>query len=399
MIILPDNIAKTIITVDALSANTIYLVYRSMNGNINLIVNHYGKSGARVAEFDQEMREISKLIRAVRRKYPEVTPVICGDFNVRAKSTRHSRLLNFMTKNDLVPSTNNKLYTWFPQGGQGNTKKPTQIDYIFTTKELKQIVQTDRISNILCESDHCMLKIRMKKGDEKRPKVNRFQDSYLDKGKNEEFVEQYIRKSASRICKQNLNDKRIPFQKIDHILQKSDHNPEKALFIISSNAIHQTQAREKQKRKKHKQEYQATLDKIEQLMKIQITADTNTDEIEEILADKSTLENNKNQIQLLRENQHSNKIKQNYIREADKGSAYHFARNCNKKMDTKIEMIRTEQGENIIDRNKIDNYVHEHFKEKFQTKRQHLDSLPNTSLDDITPKITELVIGGLFIIL
>ena len=71
MIILPGNIAKTIITVNALSVNTIYLVYRSMNGNINLIVNHYGKSGARVLEFDNEMREISKLIRAVRRKYPK----------------------------------------------------------------------------------------------------------------------------------------------------------------------------------------------------------------------------------------------------------------------------------------------------------------------------------------
>ena len=90
MIILPDNIAKTIITVDALSTNTIYLVYRSMNGNINLIVNHYGKSGARVTEFDQEMYQISKLIRAVRRKFPEVTPIVCGDFNVRAKSTQHS---------------------------------------------------------------------------------------------------------------------------------------------------------------------------------------------------------------------------------------------------------------------------------------------------------------------
>ena len=58
-------------------------------------------------------------------------------------------------------------------------------------------------------------------------------------------------------------------------------------------------------------------------------------------------------------------------------------------MDTEIEMIRTEQGVNIIDRTKIDNYVHEHFKEKFQTKRQHLNSLPEVSLNDNTPKITE----------
>ena len=103
------------------------------------------------------------------------------------------------------------------------------------------------------------------------------------------------------------------------------------------------------------------MDKIEVLMKIQITAETNTKEMEEILADKATLENNKNRIQLLMENQHSNKIEQNYIRVADKGTAYHFSRNCNKKMDTEIEMIRTEQGVNIIDRKKIDNYVHEHF--------------------------------------
>ena len=37
-------------------------------------------------------------------------------------------------------------------------------------------------------------------------------------------------------------------------------------------------------------------------MKIQITADTNTDEMQEILADKATLENNKNSIQYLMEN-------------------------------------------------------------------------------------------------
>ena len=171
----------------------------------------------------------------------------------------------------------------------------------------------------------------MKKGKDKRPKVNRFQDSYLDNGKKEEFIEQCIRKAASKICKQNLNDKTIPFHKIDHLLQKSEHNPEKALFIISSNTIQQTQAREKQTRKLFKQKYQATLDKIETLMKIQITAETNTKEMEDILADKATLENNKTRIQLLMENQHSNKIEQNYIREADKGTAYHFARNCTKK--------------------------------------------------------------------
>ena len=109
----------------------------------------------------------------------------------------------------------------------------------------------------------------------------------------------------------------------------------------------------------------------------------------DILTDKSTLENNKNNIQYLMENQHSNKIEHNYVRETDKGTSYHFSRNCNKKMDTEIEMIRTEQGESIINRNKIDNYVHEHFKDKFQTKRQHLDQLPDSALDDITPRITE----------
>ena len=84
MIILPDNSAKTIITVDTLSVNTMYMVYRSMNHIIDLIVNHYGKPGAKVPEFDKEMREISELVGSGRRKHPEVTPAISGDFKVQS---------------------------------------------------------------------------------------------------------------------------------------------------------------------------------------------------------------------------------------------------------------------------------------------------------------------------
>ena len=82
MIILPDNIA-----------NTMYIAYRSMNGNINLIVNHYVKSGAKVPEFDKQIGATSELVCSVRSKYTEVTPVICCDFNVQAKGTHYCRLL------------------------------------------------------------------------------------------------------------------------------------------------------------------------------------------------------------------------------------------------------------------------------------------------------------------
>ena len=67
-------------------------------------------------------------------------------------------------------------------------------------------------------------------------------------------------------------------------------------------------------------------------------------------SEMKALENNKNNIQHQMENQHSYKIEQNYIKEADKGTAYHFSRNCNNKMDTGIEMIRTEVGKNMIER-------------------------------------------------
>ena len=92
MIILP----KTIITVDALTFNTMYIVYRSVNGNINMIVNHYEKSGAKKEEFDYKMKSISKLIQSVKRIYPEFTP---GDFDVRAKGTRNNQLLDAMSDN------------------------------------------------------------------------------------------------------------------------------------------------------------------------------------------------------------------------------------------------------------------------------------------------------------
>ena len=61
-------------------------------------------------------------------------------------------------------------------------------------------------------------------------------------------------------------------------------------------------------------------------MAIQVTANTNTEEMQDILAHKAILENNKNNIQHLMENHNSHKIEQNYIREADKGTAYHFSK-------------------------------------------------------------------------
>ena len=69
MIILPEKSLKTIITVDASSRNTIYIVYKSMNGNINCVFSHYGKPGSKKDEFLLEMKQINQTIRAVRSKY------------------------------------------------------------------------------------------------------------------------------------------------------------------------------------------------------------------------------------------------------------------------------------------------------------------------------------------
>ena len=57
-------------------------------------------------------------------------------------------------------------------------------------------------------------------------------------------------------------------------------------------------------------------------------------------------------------------------------------------MDTEIEMIRTEEGKNMIERTEIENYMHKEFKKKFQTKREELNKLPNIELDDTAPEIT-----------
>ena len=53
------------------------------------------------------------------------------------------------------------------------------------------------------------------------------------------FFERCIQKAASKILRINRNDESIPFQKIDHLLQKSEENPEKVLHIISSYTIQQ----------------------------------------------------------------------------------------------------------------------------------------------------------------
>ena len=97
MIILPEKILKTIITVDAINRN-MYIVYKSMNGNINCVFSHYGKSGSKKDEFLLEMQQINQTIRAIRSKYNFATVAVCGDFNVRTTSTRYPLLLEHMEK-------------------------------------------------------------------------------------------------------------------------------------------------------------------------------------------------------------------------------------------------------------------------------------------------------------
>ena len=75
---------------------------------------------------------------------------------------------------------------------------------------------------------------------------------------------------------------------------------------------------------------------LETILAIQVT---NTDEMKDILADKTKLENDKNKIQDQMENQHSYKIEQNYIKEADKKTAYHFSRNCNNKSQSAFPFL------------------------------------------------------------
>ena len=139
MIILPQKILRTIITVDAITNNTIYIVYQSLNGNYNLIFSHYGKAGARKDDFMTEIRNINRTIRAVRSKFPYCTVSVCGDFNVRSTSPRYRTLTEEMSKSDLVPAFNEIFFTWFPQKLQALTKKPTKIDYIFTTEDILEI--------------------------------------------------------------------------------------------------------------------------------------------------------------------------------------------------------------------------------------------------------------------
>ena len=89
MIILPEKSLKTIITVDAISRNTIYIVYKSINSNINRVFSHYGKPGSKKDEFLLEMQRINQTIRAVRSKYTYATIAVCGDFNVGTTSNRY----------------------------------------------------------------------------------------------------------------------------------------------------------------------------------------------------------------------------------------------------------------------------------------------------------------------
>ena len=58
-------------------------------------------------------------------------------------------------------------------------------------------------------------------------------------------------------------------------------------------------------------------------------------------------------------------------------------------MDSKITMLRNDNGKLIIDRKEIDNEVHRHFKEKFQSKQKTLDEMDYVTPEEQTPIISE----------
>ena len=52
-------------------------------------------------------------------------------------------------------------------------------------------------------------------------------------------------------------------------------------------------------------------------------------------------------------------------------------------------MLRNHNGKLIIDRQEIDNEVHRHFKEKFQSKQKEHDQMDFVAPEEQTPKISE----------
>ena len=78
-----------------------------------------------------------------------------------------------------------------------------------------------------------------------------------------------------------------------------------------------------------------------------------------------------------------------YYNEADRSTPYHYHRNMNKKIHSNILMLKTHKGKLLIERAKIDKEVHEHFKEKFQSKQHHLDQLPDVQEEEEIPSISE----------
>ena len=50
----------------------------------------------------------------------------------------------------------------------------------------------------------------------------------------------------------------------------------------------------------------------------------------------------------------------------------------NKKMNSQLTILCTDEGKLLIERQKIDDHVHKHFKDKFQTKQKELDEINQT---------------------
>ena len=84
--------------------------------------------------------------------------------------------------------------------------------------------------------------------------------------------------------------------------------------------------------------------------------------------------------------QHKDQVIKKYLRESDKWTPYHFHRNMNQKMNSQISMIRTEKGKLLIAK-KNDDYVHEHFSKKFQTKKNEFDKINQDEQEDEIPAI------------
>ena len=408
-VIFPEKIYKEIINIDAISPNLMHITYRNMNDDITTLVNWYGRQKTTQTTLRQDLMQIKVIVNEIRKIHSLLTVVVAGDFNVqgRASNPKYSILIEEMSQLGLSHIAPLRQVTRQPFGKQSINKRPSKLDYIFTT-ELVRHTMNPGIERNNTQSDHFMLTLARKTKIEKPQPI--FPDEALHNIQMKDKLEALIKNTIAYI----LRDKQFGQQNkledywtiVDHELcehaEKNDNemSANTAFRFIIDTAIKGLD-RDNRTRKKTQREKMKKLDEeIIEINDLIAGTECNSNEIRDLVEQKIKKQDEKQILTDQYEAKHNKRNLEKFWKEGDKSTSYHFKRNSNKKVGNGIEILRRHNGQFIINPDEIEEETVKYFEKQF-TSTKKSNTTPLTGDEEIfkdTPKIankSKKIIKGL----